>query len=483
MLKVPSKAIGKPQENIPLRLPKFLLSHQNISVLLFSSDSLVAFSVLESLYQARVESSLNIFDVLFWILSFIFLLTSYIANLYAYKLWGSRTDIVVRVLIHCSVFTGLVALLSYLMGKEHAGLISWRSIVLPFALFLGIWQVLSRLLVANLLSFILRKQCYLVLGDPENTYYFESDFKGWNKQGKLMTASLDSAACYTTYLEDIDNYSIIDNLESFLESPEKIRTLSGILIASDIKLPDRISKQLMELRFKGVAVYDLKNFYQTVWYRFPSRLIQQNWFTFGEGFSLVSNIGIKHLKRLADLLVSASMLLAIFPLMVLTAFMIKIDSPGPIFYAQWRSGLRGKPFRIYKFRSMREDAEQHGVKWAQKKDPRITRVGLWLRLLRIDEIPQLWNVLRGDMSIIGPRPERPEFDADLEKAIPHYTLRYLVKPGITGWAQVMYPYGASVEDAYEKLSYDLYYIKNYSIWLDLKIVLKTIRVVLLGKGR
>ena len=173
----------------------------------------------------------------------------------------------------------------------------------------------------------------------------------------------------------------------------------------------------------------------------------------------------------------------LLPLMVIVGIVIKLDSPGPIFYSQLRTGLYGKPFRVYKFRSMSQDAEKKGAQWAIQRDPRITRVGYWLRVLRIDELPQIWNVLSGEMSLIGPRPERPEFDVKLKEAIPYYEMRYLVKPGITGWAQVLYPYGASLEDAYEKLAYDLYYIKNYSLWLDIVIVLKTIRVVLLGKGR
>jgi exopolysaccharide biosynthesis polyprenyl glycosylphosphotransferase len=173
----------------------------------------------------------------------------------------------------------------------------------------------------------------------------------------------------------------------------------------------------------------------------------------------------------------------LLPLMVIVGLIIKLDSPGPIFYSQLRTGLYGKPFRVYKFRSMYQDAEKKGAQWAIQRDPRITRVGYWLRVLRIDELPQIWNVLSGEMSLIGPRPERPEFDVKLKEAIPYYEMRYLVKPGITGWAQVLYPYGASLEDAYEKLAYDLYYIKNYSLWLDMVIVLKTIRVVLLGKGR
>jgi len=189
------------------------------------------------------------------------------------------------------------------------------------------------------------------------------------------------------------------------------------------------------------------------------------------------------LKRVVDLILVMVLLVILSPLMLLVILAIKLDSPGPVFYSQLRTGLYGKSFRVYKFRSMYQDAEKRGVQWADKDDPRVTRVGRWLRLLRIDELPQIWNVFKGEMSLIGPRPERPEFDTKLKEAIPYYELRYLVKPGITGWAQVLYPYGASIEDAYEKLAYDLYYIKNYSIWLDLAIAFKTIRVVFLGKGR
>ena len=160
-----------------------------------------------------------------------------------------------------------------------------------------------------------------------------------------------------------------------------------------------------------------------------------------------------------------------------------ISDSGSIFYSQVRTGLNGKKFKVHKFRSMRSDAEKMGIQWAQEKDPRITRSGRFLRMTRIDELPQLWNVLKGEMSLVGPRPERPEFDSQLRQEIPYYDLRYLVKPGITGWAQVCYPYGASVEDAYQKVAYDLYYIKNYSVLLDAVIALKTLRVVVLGKGR
>jgi lipopolysaccharide/colanic/teichoic acid biosynthesis glycosyltransferase len=171
------------------------------------------------------------------------------------------------------------------------------------------------------------------------------------------------------------------------------------------------------------------------------------------------------------------------PLIPLVALAVKLDSNGPVFFEQLRIGAKEKKFMLYKFRTMREDAESKtGEVWAQKDDPRVTRVGKYLRKFRLDEIPQMYNVLKGDMSFIGPRPERPEFVKKLKEAIPYYSERHCVKPGLTGWAQIKYPYGASVEDSAEKLRYDLYYIKNTSIPLDLLIMLETAKVIMFGRG-
>ncbi len=177
------------------------------------------------------------------------------------------------------------------------------------------------------------------------------------------------------------------------------------------------------------------------------------------------------------------MLIFSLPLLVAIACLIKLDSPGPILYRQDRVGSRGKVFTIFKFRSMRVDAELDGSpKWAAKRDPRVTRVGAIIRKLRIDELPQILNVLRGDMSFVGPRPERPFFVADLTEAVPYYAERHWARPGITGWAQINYPYGASIEDARRKLSFDLYYVKNQSIFLDFLILLQTARVIFWNHG-
>jgi exopolysaccharide biosynthesis polyprenyl glycosylphosphotransferase len=188
------------------------------------------------------------------------------------------------------------------------------------------------------------------------------------------------------------------------------------------------------------------------------------------------------MKRLVDILVSTAGLLIMLPLFLLIAALIKIDSSGPAMYRQTRVGLRGRPFLIWKFRSMRHDAEKSGPQWAQADDPRISRVGRWLRKTRIDEFPQLINVLKGEMSLVGPRPERPVFVQDLRKIIPYYDLRHTVRPGITGWAQVKFRYGASEEDAHMKLQYDLYYVKRLSFALDMRILVQTTQVMLAGEG-
>jgi sugar transferase (PEP-CTERM system associated) len=209
--------------------------------------------------------------------------------------------------------------------------------------------------------------------------------------------------------------------------------------------------------------------------------ITPSWFIFSDGFRITAPVRL--IKRITDVLFSAAGLVLVLPLFPLFALAIRLDSPGPIFFRQVRVGEREKNFSLYKFRTMGEDAEKGtGAVWAQEKDSRVTRVGNFFRKSRIDEIPQLFNVLMGNMSLVGPRPERPEFIEKLKEVIPYYSERHFVKPGVTGWAQVRYPYGASVEDALEKLRYDLYYIKNLSITFDLMIILETVKVVLFRRG-
>ena len=239
-------------------------------------------------------------------------------------------------------------------------------------------------------------------------------------------------------------------------------------------------QSLLDCKAMGLDILDGHHLFEEVSGRLSIDSLRPSVLIFSTGFqrrltSLVS-------KRLLDVVVSVMGLVALIPLCVLIAALIRVDSPGPVFYRQVRVGLRGQPYMIWKFRSMRQDAEKSGPRWAQANDPRISRIGWWLRKTRIDEFPQLVNVLRGEMSLVGPRPERPVFVQDLRTVIPYYDIRHTVRPGVTGWAQVKFRYGASQQDSHTKLQYDLYYVKNLSFLLDLKILAHTIRVMMLGEG-
>ncbi|HNQ04295.1 MAG TPA: TIGR03013 family PEP-CTERM/XrtA system glycosyltransferase [Thiobacillaceae bacterium] len=239
--------------------------------------------------------------------------------------------------------------------------------------------------------------------------------------------------------------------------------------------------ELLECKLRGMEIVDLPAFFEQQTGILPLESTNASWIIFSEGFSQGSRRDV--VKRAFDLMISGAFLLALFPLMLLTALLIRLESKGPVFYTQERVGQFGQPFTIYKFRSMRVDAEKQGAPvWARKNDDRTTRVGRLIRRTRIDELPQILNVFLGHMSFVGPRPERPYFVRELAEQIPYYHARHSVKPGITGWAQVRFPYGASVEDAMQKLQFDLYYVKNHSLFLDLMILLQTAQVVVLGKG-
>ena len=241
------------------------------------------------------------------------------------------------------------------------------------------------------------------------------------------------------------------------------------------------TKELLNCRVEGIKVIEGNTFYEMLTGKVIVKQLHPSWLIFSEGFqkSRLRLLG----KRIGDLIISFLMLIVLLPLIIITAVLIKLDSKGPVFFSQERLGEKRKKYLMHKFRSMVTDAEKEcGPVWATDDDCRITRVGRIIRKFRIDEIPQLWNVLKGEMSFVGPRPEREFFVRDLEKEIPFYGIRFTVKPGLTGWAQVCYNYGASLEDAFEKLNYELFYIKNMSPWMDLLIIMRTIKIVLFGKG-
>ena len=254
-----------------------------------------------------------------------------------------------------------------------------------------------------------------------------------------------------------------------------------VVVALDEKRGRLPVKELMELRLLGIEIEDVTTFYERESGRISVETMLPSWLIFSDGFKTSPMRSV--IKRFSDIVNALILLIVTAPIVVLTAILIKLDSKGPVFYRQNRLGRFGEEYAVLKFRSMRIDAEHKtGPTWAQNDDPRVTRVGRVIRKLRIDEVPQLFNVLRGQMSFVGPRPERAHFVRQLETKIPYYGLRMTVRPGITGWAQVEYGYGATEDDALEKLKYDLFYVKNNNVFFDFWIVLKTIRVVLSGHG-
>lgn len=457
------------------RLPNIVRS---LPILLLLGDVFGLLICLAIAQWLRLDQPLHWLNPLPYAFVFMILVVFYLADAYHpdRQIAGLRAP--ARIIVCNIAIAFFISALIYLSGISKDNPVSWRSIFLPSLGIFTIWAVILRLVAVKWVRSHALKSRWLILGAGDNAIKFTRKLLVLNPFGKLTVLAEDNNQTIDLSKSNLSYQGNLSDLSQWSQE-----SWSGVIVTTQINFSQSQTQQLMQMRLRGIPVYTLPDVYETFWYKLPSSLLQDKWLAFSDGFNLMPGYFSKKLKRVVDIILILFLLVLVAPLLLLVALLVRLDSPGPVLYSQQRSGLYGKPFRVYKFRSMYQDAEKLGAQWASQRDRRITRVGYWLRLLRIDELPQIWNVLQGEMSLIGPRPERPEFDVKLKEAIPYYEVRYLVKPGITGWAQVMYPYGASIEDAYEKLSYDLYYIKNYSIWLDLAIAFKTIRVVLLGKGR
>jgi sugar transferase (PEP-CTERM system associated) len=279
----------------------------------------------------------------------------------------------------------------------------------------------------------------------------------------------------------VDHARILDTQESLPDLTARLQINEIILAVRDRRNGGMPVQDLLKCKLRGIRVMELSSFFERENGHLQIDSMNASWLILAEGFH--QGIVRDTIKRLFDLVVSTGLLAVSLPVMALTALIVKLESPGPVLYRQERVGQNGRHFTILKFRSMCVDAEKDGTpRWARKNDSRITLTGRCIRRTRIDELPQIFNVFLGEMSFVGPRPERPYFVEDLTQKIPYYGVRHTVKPGITGWAQVRYPYGATDEDAMHKLQYDLYYVKNHSLFLDLMILFQTAQVVLWGKG-
>ena len=269
----------------------------------------------------------------------------------------------------------------------------------------------------------------------------------------------------------------LENLKEILEE-EKVSTA---IVAPEIyQSPDLIQNLFECIRYR-IDFINLSEFYENITKKVPLTAINQVWFL--ENISQRNRAIYEFFKRIFDFVFASILLIISLPFWLIIGLIIKFTSSGPIFYKQTRIGKEGKSFKIIKFRSMIKDAEKDGAKWTKARDKRVTKIGRFMRKTRLDELPQFWNIIKGNMSFVGPRAERPEFHQKLKSNIPFYQERYLIKPGASGWAQIKYGYGSTIKDSFEKVQYDLYYVKNCSFAFDLAIILKTINIILKGGGR
>lgn len=395
----------------------------------------------------------------------------FFCELYSREILSNSTDLAARIAVVMMASLLVLSALYYLIPEVMIG----RGYLSLALILCGTMQFLLRRGLQTLGSLPGFAQRVLVLGVGPLAEVIEATIQA--SHGNYVLAGFVQPA---TDLVTVPAGRVVGNVNDIAGIVRQQRANKLVVAVTERRgvLP---VKDLLICKLSGVDVLDSPSFYEKISGKLLIENIQPSWFIYSNGFRSTT---LKRVyKRFLDMVFALFGILMALPLFPLVALLVKVDSPGPALFRQIRVGERGREFAIMKFRTMRQDAEsQSGAVWAQKNDPRITRIGGFLRKTRLDEIPQLFNVLKGDMSFIGPRPERPEFVEQLTERIPYYNKRHFVKPGLTGWAQICYPYGASEEDALEKLRYDLYYIKNYSILLDLFIVLETIKVVIYGRG-
>ena len=419
-------------------------------------------------HHLRVNTMVTSQSVLLFIM-FATLMSLYTFNTYSIETPDKALRVVSRTIIACLIAFLITILTGFLIGREAFIPLFGRTILFVAFLLFMTWASLFRYLVTRM-NIMNSDNRWLFIGNQTMATEISKDFPKHKHAGNLI--------CYVDSVEENQENVNLDSYKNLIN-----QQWNGVIIDSLNALSKDLATDLLQQRLSGMKIFSLTEFYSKQWAKVPIFYIGQQWLIDVDGFSLLEDSVNYKFKRIFDIVLALILGAMTMPLMLIIGIAIKLNSTGPAFYRQIRVGLKGKHYKVYKFRTMYIDAEKEGPKWTSINDPRITPFGNFLRRTRLDELPQIYNVLLGQMSFIGPRPERPEFVKNLEKEIPYYDLRHLVKPGITGWAQVMYDYGSSTQDAREKLQYDLFYIKNQSILLDSIILLKTLKTIMNAKGR
>ena len=401
----------------------------------------------------------------------VFQLSLYFYDLYDLRKPGTTTDTFIRMMQAFGVGCIILALLYYL----------FPSIIISTSIFWGCYVIICASLLAwrSLYYLVLERKLFardiILVGTGETAAKIASEIRNNRESGFIISALIGT----TTPVFDHAGIPVMASLSDLADEP-RVAQVDRIVVALDDRRGTMPIADLLRSKVRGRIIEDGISFYEAITGKILVEKVNPAWLIFSEGFDCGRMTYL--IKRVLDLSLAMFGLVFSLPVSLITALLIKLESPGPVFYRQERVGERGEVFSIIKFRSMRQDAEKDGAVWASQNDNRVTRVGGFIRKVRIDEIPQMWNVIRGQMSFVGPRPERPVFVEQLAQKLPYYALRHSAKPGITGWAQVCYPYGASEEDALRKLEYDLYYIKHQSIFIDLLVIFRTVKTVLFRKG-
>lgn len=407
------------------------------------------------------------------LVSGITMLSLYFNDLYEFKRTDNAIDLSSRLLQAIGITSVILAIIYFLRPDLIIGRWIFFINLIILLLFLVSWRLLYSIVIQRRL--LVEKA--IILGSGELAKDILDEVERRKDLSYVISLLITNKKGDKKKYRNIPVYYDFENICELGES-EKI---DSVIVALDEKRGIFPYKELLRCKVRGMNIIDGESFYERITGKLLVEKINPSWLIFSDGFikSKISRIT----KRLIGLVFSLILLIMLSPFLLLVAIAIKLESRGPILFSQERVGEYEIPFTLHKFRSMRADAEKEsGPVWATEDDPRITRMGKIIRKLRIDELPQLWNVFQGDMSFVGPRPERQFFVEQLKKTIPYYNERFTVKPGVTGWAQIKYPYGASEEAALEKLKYDLYYIKNMSVVMDLMVIFHTVKIVLLGRG-
>jgi len=395
------------------------------------------------------------------------LLLSYYFDLYAPQRMSERWEIYFRLLLVLSVLCFALAGIVYVLPDTYIGPHVFTIGISTLAIVLILWRRSYEWIISLP---VFRERVY-VLGNGERARAVIELLRSRRDAGMEVV----NRECTDLSNMQLERYS--SELRAFRNINNRI---DRVIVAMEDRRGSMPVRELLELRLNGVVIENVSALLERLLGKLPLQSLNPSTLIFTEGFKIKASQQI--LRRVISIAVSFIGLVICLPFFPFIILAVRLSSPGPIFFRQTRVGLRGRHFSVIKFRTMRQDAEAKGAVWASKNDPRVTRLGRFMRKTRLDEIPQLWNVLRGEMAFVGPRPERPEFVQWLSSEIPYYELRHMIRPGITGWAQVRYQYGASLEETKQKLEYDLYYVKHLSVGLDLLIMFETVKTIILRRG-